>query len=76
MSYVGDVFRNTKTALKLFGKPDIPVVMGSETPLVVKNWIFPKAVSSMACPELAAFCRPVRKRIGERQSRKMLPILL
>ena len=33
MSYVGDVFRNTKTALKLFGKPDIPVVMGSETPL-------------------------------------------
>lgn len=33
MSYVGDVFRNTKTALNLFGKPDIPVVMGSETPL-------------------------------------------
>ena len=24
----------------------------------------------MACPELAAFCRPVRKRIGERQSRE------
>ncbi len=33
MSYVGDVFRNTKEALKLFGKPEIPVVMGSETPL-------------------------------------------
>ena len=33
MSYVGDVFRNTRTALELFGQPDIPVVMGSETPL-------------------------------------------
>lgn len=33
MSYVGDVFRNTKAALELFGRGEIPVVMGSETPL-------------------------------------------
>lgn len=33
MSCVGDVFRNTKEALKLFGHPEIPVVMGSETAL-------------------------------------------
>lgn len=33
MSYVGDVFRNTKEVLRLCGKPEIPIVMGSETPL-------------------------------------------
>lgn len=33
MSYVGDVFRNTKEALRLFGCSEIPVVMGSDMPL-------------------------------------------
>ncbi len=33
MGHIGTVYRNTKAVLKLFGREDIPVVMGSETPL-------------------------------------------
>lgn len=33
MSSVENVYRNTRTVLKLFGREDIPVVMGSSTPL-------------------------------------------
>lgn len=33
MGHVGNVYRNTRAVLKLFGREDIPVVMGSSTPL-------------------------------------------
>lgn len=33
MGHIGNVYRNTMAVLKLFGREDIPVVMGSETPL-------------------------------------------
>lgn len=33
MGHVGNVYRNTKAVLKLFGREDIPVIMGSDTPL-------------------------------------------
>ena len=33
MGHVGNVYRNTKAVLKLFDREDIPVAMGSDTPL-------------------------------------------
>lgn len=33
MGHVGNVYRNTKAVLKLFDREDIPVIMGSDTPL-------------------------------------------